>query len=66
MVLNGKKIEMAMARKMMKYQDLAKKADISKTTVDKAIRGGDLNPYTAGVIADALDVDIAELMEDGK
>lgn len=62
MKLQKIKLEIAMARACTSARDLRKKG-FSPTTISRAIHGEDLTVKTAGKIARALGVDVAEIME---
>lgn len=59
------KLSLAMARACMNTQDLAKAAEMPPQTVNGVIRGRSVRPATLGRIAKALNVDPAELLEEG-
>ncbi len=63
MVANKKKLYLAMARAGMNPQDLAKSAQMPPQTLNGFIRGRSVRPATAGKIAKALGVDVAEILE---
>ena len=60
---NKEKLVLAMARACMNPQDLAKAAHMPPQTVNGFIRGRSVRPATAGKIAKALGVDVAEILE---
>lgn len=59
------KVILAMARKCMNPQDLAKAAGLPPQTVNGVIRGQNVRPATLGKLARALDCDPAELVDFG-
>ena len=63
MKANKEKITLAMARKCMNPQDLAKIAGLPPQTVNGVIRGQNVRPATFGKVARALDCDPAELID---
>ena len=63
MIVNRKKLELAMARACMNSADLPKAAGLPRPTVQNAIVGKSVRPATAGKIAKALGVDPAEIIE---
>lgn len=65
MKVNRKKLELAMARACMNSADLPTAAGLPRPTFQNAVVGKSVRPATLGRIAKALDVDPAELMEDG-
>ena len=56
------KVTLAMARKCMNPQDLAKAAGLPPQTVNGVIRGRNVRPATLGRVARALGCDPAELV----
>ena len=64
MKVNKKELTLAMARACMNPQDLAKAAQMPPQTVNGFIRGRSVRPATAGKIARALGVDVAEIVEE--
>lgn len=62
MKLNREKYELARARACMGQKDLVA-AGIPKGTLCRVISGKELRPETAGKIAKALCVDVAEILE---
>ena len=64
MKLNKQKLEIAMARAKFNRDELAEKAELPKTTVYSAYGRCYCRPATAGKIAEALDVDVTEILED--
>ena len=64
MKVNKKELTLAMARACMNPQDLAKAAQMPPQTVNGFIRGRSVRPATAGKIARALGVDVAEIVKE--
>ena len=64
MKANKEKLNLAMARACMNPQDLARAAQMPPQTVNGFIRGRSVRPATAGKIARALGVDVAEILEE--
>ena len=62
MKLDRRKYELARARACMGQKDLVA-AGIPKGTLCRALGGGDMRPETAGRIAEALGVDVTEIIE---
>lgn len=62
MKIDRHKYELARARACMGQKDLVA-AGIPKGTLCRIIGGGDTRPETAGKIAEALGVDITEIIE---
>ncbi len=64
MVLNTKKIEVALARKEKTFSELYKDARISTVTAGRVRKGLPVQPKIAGKLAAALGVDVSELIDD--
>lgn len=64
MKASRKKLEVAMARACMNAEDLQKKADMPRPTLNNVVTGRNVRPGTIGRIAKALDVDVIELLDD--
>lgn len=64
MKINRKKIECAMARKKMNRKGLCEAADIPIGTLQNVLNRCNCLPATAGKLADALNVDVTEILED--
>ena len=64
MKVNSTKLRLAMARKCMNPQDLAKAAEMPPQTVNGVLRGRSIRPATLGRIAKALGVDPAEIVKE--
>ena len=56
-------IKVGMARKNLKYKELASLAGISNTTVSTIMKRGTCSPVNAGRIARVLGVDVTELIQ---
>lgn len=65
MKVNRNRLELAMARACMNSADLPEAAGLPRPTVQNAIVGKGVRPATAGRIAKALSVDVAEILEEG-
>ena len=63
MKVNRKAADVAMARACMTAADVARKASVPEQTVKNALYGRTVRPRTAGLIARALGVDVAEIIE---
>lgn len=63
MKVNRKKLQLAMARACMNSEDLQTVAQLPRPTVNNAIVGRSVSPKTAGCIAKALGVDVADILE---
>lgn len=57
------KLMIAMARACMTTGELEEKSGMKRPTLDKAIMGRSVMPATLGKIAQALGVDVTEIME---
>ena len=57
------KVQLAMARKAMNPYDLCKVADISYGSYRRIMNEGNCKIATLGKIAQALDVDVTEIIE---
>ncbi len=57
------KLELAMARACMNSEDLQRAAQLPRPTLNNAITGRSVSPRTAGRIAKALGIDVAEIVE---
>ena len=64
MHLNREKIKLIMARKKMTVTDIAKRCGVSKQRITCIFNSVNVTPKTAGCIADALEVDVTEILED--
>ena len=64
MKINRRKLEIAMARAKFNRDDLARKAEMSIPTIQNVLARRSCKPATAGRIADALGVDVTEILED--
>lgn len=61
MKLSTERLRIAMARAKMSYTALSK--SVSASSVNRALKGENIKPITAGKIASALGVDVEELLE---
>ena len=64
MKASRKKLEIAMAKKCMNTKDLQKLANMPRPTLNNIISGRSVRPKTIGLVADALGVDVTEILED--
>ena len=64
MLVDRKRLELAMARACMNSADLPAAAGLPRPTVNNAIVGKSVRPSTLGRIAKALGVDPAELFRE--
>lgn len=65
MKVDRRKLELAMARACMNSADLPAAACLPRPTFQNAVVGKNVRPATLGRIAKALNVDPAELLEEG-
>ena len=64
MKVSRKKLQLAMASACMNSEDLQAAAQMPRPTVNNAISGRSVSPKTVGLIAKALGVDPADILED--
>lgn len=64
MKLNEIKFAVAMVKAEMKMNDLVKASGISRNTLSAAKGGKRIRPETATAIANALGVEVTDLLED--
>ena len=64
MTINATKLEIAMARKKMNKAQLAETAGISRNRLYTIINQKNATPLAVGRIADALEVDVTEIIEE--
>ena len=62
-VLDDTAIAVVLARKHMTKRDLCKKAGIDQGNLTTMLKRGNVRPKTAGILADALGVDITEILQ---
>ncbi len=63
MLLNREKLLVELARSGLTIGDLAVRSGLSRSAVDSALRGKSIRPKSAGLIAQALGVDVVQLQE---
>ncbi len=63
MKLNRDKVNIAMARKKMNVTDLAKAYGVSRARMNVILNSQVLTPVCAGRVADALGVDVTEIID---
>lgn len=63
MIVNKRKLYIAMARACMNTVDVQKKAGMPRPTLDNVISGKDVRTATVGKIAKALGVDVTEIID---
>ena len=66
MKLDKTRLDLAMGRKCMMRSDVAETVGISRHTLSRIYNGYECRPATAGKIAQALGVDLTEIMEEVK
>ena len=64
MKVDKRKLDIAMARAQLNRGDLAKKAGVPIPTLCNVMQRKTCRPATIGKIADALGVDVTEIIED--
>ena len=64
MKVSHKKLQLAMANACMNSEDLQAAAQMPRPTVNNAITGRSVSPKTVGLIAKALGVNPADILED--
>lgn len=64
MKLSRTKIDMQMARKQLTVSALAEKYGVSRSRMTIILNNSDATPICAGKLAQALKVDITEILED--
>lgn len=64
MKISAKKIEILMARNKLSHNDLADRSGIRRQNLTIIKQRGSCTPRLAMKIADGLDVDVTEIMED--
>ena len=63
MKANREKLQLAMARSCMNSADLANASDLPRPTVNKVLAEKNVRPATLGKIAQALRVDVADILQ---
>lgn len=63
MIVNKRKLYIAMARACMNAADVQKKTGMPRPTLNNAISGKDVRTATVGRIAKALGVDVTEIID---
>lgn len=64
MKLNKNKIEIAMANKKLSIAKLSERYGASRSRINVIMNSRNVTPATAGRLADALEVDVTEIIED--
>lgn len=64
MVLSKNKIEIILARKKMSRTQMAKTAGVSRNRIYVILKSRNVTPAVVGRIAEALDVDVTEILEE--
>lgn len=64
MTINDSKLAIAMARKKMNKAQLAEKAQMSRNRMNVILNSKKVTPAAVGRIADALGVDVTEIIEE--
>ena len=63
MKTNKMKMQIAMARAKMTSGKLSELTDISRTSIGRMIGGAECKPHNVGIVAEALGVDVIELID---
>lgn len=63
MKTSKEKMQLALARAKMQSQQLSKLTGISRSSIGRMIRGAECKPFNVGIVAEALGVDVTELIE---
>lgn len=58
MKINTRALEVIMAQKALSKSDVAKLANISSSTLTRAVNGAEVSPKTVGMLARGLEVDV--------
>ncbi len=64
MHLNREKIKLIMARKKITFVDIANKCEVSRQRIGCIFNSVNVTPRTVGLLADALEVDVTEILKD--
>lgn len=64
MIVDRKKLEMAMANACLNPEDLAVKANMPRPTLGNALTGRNVRPATIGKIACALGVSVEKIVKE--
>lgn len=63
MKTNNMKMQIALARAKMSSSDLSKATGISRASIGRMITGAECKPYNVGIVAEALGVDVTEIID---
>ena len=63
MRVNRKKLTLEMAKTCLSAAELARKAKMPDSTLNRLMQGKEVFPVTAGKVARALGVDVTEIIE---
>lgn len=63
MKTNKMKMQIALARAKMSSRKLSELTDISPASIGRMIGGAECKPFNVGLVAEALGVDVAELID---
>lgn len=64
MKISKEKVKIYLARNKMTMSDLAEKYGVSRTRITNILRTEQVTPICAGRLAEALGVDVTELLEE--
>lgn len=62
MVINAKKLEIALIKKEMDFVDLMKKTNLSGTSVSRLRKGEDVRMKTVSRVVKALNIDVEDII----
>lgn len=63
MKTNNLKMQIALARAKMSSRQLSEATGISKTSIGRMIGGAECKPFTVGIVAEALGVDVTDIID---
>ncbi len=63
MKTNNIKMQIALARAKMRSDKLSELTGISRASIGRMIGGAECKPYNVGLVAEALGVDVTELID---
>lgn len=63
MKTNNMKMQIALARAKMSSGELSEATGISRASIGRMIGGAECKPFNVGIVAEALKVDVTELIE---
>lgn len=63
MKTNNSKMEIALARAKMNSGKLSELTGLSRASIGRMIRGAECKPFNIGIVAEALGVDVTEIID---